>query len=497
MVPYVWLRKAVICLGVLIASFSVSYGQSVDSLANKALNFPSKLFNRIKRKAGDLDQQLTRQTEKYLQKMARQEQRLKKKLAKKDSVAAARLFANSEQQYAAMMQKFKADPASFKSTNLSGTYQPYTDSLGTALRFLQQNPQFTSAAGKDAGLVQDASAQFQQLQGRMQNTEAVNAFVQQRRQLIKQYLSQYTHLPAGLDKEYQGLNQQAYYYTQQVQHYKDMLNNPDELEKKALSLLRQTSAFQDFMRSNSQLASLFHLPGNSANSSTPQAALAGLQTRDQLQQMIQGQIAPGGQGGMDALSQNIQSAQSQLSTLKDRLRQYGTGGGNIESPDFKPNNQKTKTFWGRLEYGANVQTSRTNYNFPTVTDFALTVGYKLNNRNSVGVGASYKMGWGSGINHIALSSQGVGLRSYLNIQIKGSWSATGGLEYNYETPFSSFKQIHNLDWWTRSGLVGVMKTVSVKSRFLKKTTMQLLWDFLSYQQVPKTQPILFRVGYGF
>jgi hypothetical protein len=42
-----------------------------------------------------------------------------------------------------------------------------------------------------------------------------------------------------------------------------------------------------------------------------------------------------------------------------------------------------------------------------------------------------------------------------------------------------------------------VKTVSVKSRVFKKTKLSLLWDFLSYQQMPKIQALVFRVGYIF
>lgn len=491
------LHKVVLVLLCLLGAAAVTNAQEVDSVTNKVLSFPSKLFNRIRGKTADLDQQLTKQTEKYLQKMAQQEARMQKRLSKTDSAAAARLFAGSQQQYAAMLQKFRNDTATGKAPRFTGTYQPYADSLGTALRFLQQNPQLLNTAGKETSLVQGASAQMQDLQARMQGSQEVQTFIQQRKAVIKQYLSQLTQLPPGLNKEYQDLNTSMYYYAQQVQHYKDMLNNPDELEKKALSVLSQTNTFQNFMKTNSQLAGLFGLPGNAANAATPQAALAGLQTRSVLQNMIQGQIAPGGANGAAALSSNVQSAQSQVSSLQDKLGKYGSGGDNIESSNFQPNNQKTRSFLGRLEYGTNLQTSRTNYDFPSVTDLALSVGYKLNNNNSIGIGASYKVGWGNGINHIAVTSQGVGLRSYLNIRIKGTWSATGGFEYNYETPFASVKQLYNLDWWTKSGLVGITKTVAIKNPVFKKTSLQLLWDFLSYQQVPKTQPILFRIGYTF
>jgi hypothetical protein len=169
----------------------------------------------------------------------------------------------------------------------------------------------------------------------------------------------------------------------------------------------------------------------------------------------------------------------------------------MDMPDFKPNDQKTKPFWKRLEYGVNFQTTHNNYYFPTVTDLGLSLGYKLGGSNSVGVGASYKIGWGNGIQHIAVSSQGVGLRSYLDIKIKKTWFAAGGFEYNYTTPFSSFQDLRQIERWTKSGLIGISKQVSVKGRFFKQTKLQLLWDFLSYQQVPKTQPVLFRIGYTF
>jgi len=46
-------------------------------------------------------------------------------------------------------------------------------------------------------------------------------------------------------------------------------------------------------------------------------------------------------------------------------------------------------------------------------------------------------------------------------------------------------------------LIGISKMVSLKTKFFKKTKLQLLWDFLSGDQLPIAQPILFRVGYSF
>src|SRR6185503_17560245 len=180
--------------------------------------------------------------------------------------------------------------------------------------------------------------------------------------------------------------------------------------------------------------------------------------------------------------------------LKDKLSKLGGGNSEADIPDFKPNNQRTKTFFQRLEYGTNVQTQKSGYFFPTTTDLALSVGYKLNDKSTVGIGTSYKMGWGRDIQHIAISHQGIGFRSFLDMKIKGSFYASGGFEYNYQQPFESLQQINSLDAWSKSGLVGISKIISVKSKVFKKTKLQLLWDFLSYEQRPVGQPVKFRVG---
>jgi hypothetical protein len=464
------------------------YAQDQPDKAGGSINFPSRFFSRIQNKTASLDDQLTRQTEMYLQHMERREARLQKKLYKLDSTGARSLFAGSADQYAAMSQKLAHDTG-VGDIHIRGEYQAYTDSLQGMLRFLQTNP------GAVAGSPQIASSlkQLQTLQAKMQDADQIKAYISQRKEQISQYIRQHSNFSGLLGKDFQGMNQDMYYYSQQVQQYKEMLNDPDKLTKQALVFLNKLPAFQAFMKQNSQLAGLFNLPGNYGDPAT----LTGLQTRDQVASLIQSQLSSAGPGGSAALQANLQSAQSQLDTYKDKLSKLGPGGSDIDMTDFKPNDQKTKTFWKRLEYGANFQTTRNNYAFPTVSDFGVSAGYKLNDRSTIGLGASYKLGWGNGIRHIAFSSQGMGLRSFIDIKLKGSFFASGGLEYNYTTPFANIQQLYKVNDWTRSGLIGISKTVSMKSRVLKKTKVQLLWDFLSYQQVPRTQAIIFRVGYIF
>ena len=120
----------------------------------------------------------------------------------------------------------------------------------------------------------------------------------------------------------------------------------------------------------------------------------------------------------------MQNAQSQLSQLKDKVSQYSNGAignssGDIDAPDFKPNSQKTKSFLKRLEYGGNVQSQRARMMFPVTSDIALSLGYKLNDKSLIGVGASYKLGLGTGWNNVRLSNEGVGIRSFFDYKLKG------------------------------------------------------------------------------
>jgi hypothetical protein len=208
----------------------------------------------------------------------------------------------------------------------------------------------------------------------------------------------------------------------------------------------------------------------------------------------------GGGGGSDYLQQQMSQAQGELSKLKDKVNQFGGGSSDMEMPDFKPNSQKTKSFLKRIEYGANIQSQKTNFLLPVTSDLAITAGYKLNDKSIIGIGASYKLGWGSGWKNIKLTSEGIGLRSYINWKLKpifgkieGFW-ISGGYERNYQHAFTKSDQLKDVNAWQTSGLLGLTK----KYKIGKKTNnFQMLWDFLSYQQVPRRQPILFRVGYVF
>lgn len=466
---------ALVCV---LIHYTPSYSQShIDSVLQKL--DPQKLAASIEASADRVQEKIVRKSAKVLDKMQRQEERIYRKLLNgKDSAMAKAKLNEAKEKYAALKRGLTAPAIA---TNIK-QYIPRLDSLSTSLKFLEEN----GVGGK----VKDALAKTTVLKDKLAQAEEIKKFIQQRREELKQHVEK-----LGMVKQLKQINKQVYYYAAQLKEYKDILNDPKKIEKKALELLSKTKIWKEFFRKNSMLASLFRIPTD-ANDPSGQTSLAGLQTRAQVTNLIQQQIQSAGPNGMQQFQQNLEQAQSQLNQLKDKILKTGSNSTDDELPDFKPNTQKTKSFLKRLEFGANVQNQKATNFFPVTSDLGLSVGYKFNDKSIIGIGASYKLGWGRGWNHIRLSNEGVGLRSYVDWKIKGSFWISGGYEQNYRAVFSDFVQLRDKNAWQQSGLIGFSKTVPVKSKFFKKTSLKLLWDFLSYQQVPRTQPIIFRVGYN-
>lgn len=488
--------KTLVIACVCLFAYNVCFAQDSTSFADKIFNFPSKFFKKVNEETVDLNKQLQKQTAKYIARLQKKEERLKKKLYKQDSAKAAALYANDpEKQYADLLARLKSDSATVFHS-MGTEYLPYADSLQGALKFLNSNQQLLNSSKILPADIQNSLTQLQQLQAKMQDADAIKQFIAQRKAQIQQYFSQATHLPPGVSGIFSDYNKEMYYYSDQVRKYREILNDPDKMLTTTLALLSKVPSFASFMRSNSFLAGLFSIPSNYGTAE----GMEGLQSRDQILAMIQSQIGGGGPNATAMIQSSLQSANVDITKLQNKLSALGGGSGDMEMPGFKPNNQRTKTFFERLEYGTNLQTSTGSFYFPTTTDMGLSVAYKISNNNDIGVGASYKIGWGRDFQHISVSGQGAGLRSFIDIKAKKSFYVSGGFEYNYQPatiPPGTLIDAGSINSWQQSGLIGISKIVSMNTKVFKKTKVQFLWDFLSYHQIPRTQPFKFRVGYNF
>ncbi|MBP7558659.1 MAG: hypothetical protein KA821_20480, partial [Chitinophagaceae bacterium] len=287
------LLSGILCLCLTLPCFSQQ-----QEAGDTTLHFSEKFLRSIDRQASSLGHKLDKTTDKAIARWQRQEAKLLRKLAKKDSTLAAQLKADAAAQTAQLQQRL-THPAELQQ------YLPALDTLKTSLRFLQQQPDLGKLGLKN-GQVSGTLDKLKGMEGQLQQAQAVQQFLQQRRQLLKDRLGS-----LGLAKELKQLNKQAYYYSARLKEYQSLLKDHKKAAQKGLAMLRKTKAFENFMRRNSQLASLFRLPGD-PNDPTQAASLAGLQTRAQVNNLIQNQLAAGGPNAQAQFRQNLQDAQSQL-----------------------------------------------------------------------------------------------------------------------------------------------------------------------------------------
>lgn len=439
-------------------------------------------FPKIEKHLNGITRRVQKTAEKTLRRMRKAELKLFRKIQKNDS-AYFKQVQISDSIYRQQLLQLQNLPS--KAAVLTA-YFPSLDSLVTGLDFYKKTG--IGLSGDQLNSIQSLSGDIGKLQQQIKAAGDVQAFLTARKNLLKQYLNNHT-----LSKEWERVHKELYYYQQQVSVYKELLKQPDKAAAKMIAVLREQPAFRQFMANNSQLAQLFRLPGQTAASSaTP---VAGLQTRAGVSQLLQQQLPAQGMADPGAyFQQQISSAQSEMNLWKEKLNQLGGGSSDLEMPDFKPNQQKTKTFLQRIEWGLNIQSHRPNGLFPVTSELAIMLGYKLNDKSAIGIGTAYKIGWGKSFNNIQITHQGIGLRSFVDIKLKGSFWITGGYELNHQQEFSRIDELKDLNAWQRSGLIGLSKKYSIGK---KKGNLQLLWDFLSYEQVPRTQALKFRIGYIF
>ncbi len=472
----------VLCLLMIfpVALFAQN-GSPIDSTSGiVSAKLSDKYINAVGSRSAEYQSEMQQKTVQYLNKLKSQEQTLQKQLNKIDTNAAVKIFNGSQQTYDKLQNDLKNNSENVIKS--CGKYVPGIDSAITSLKFLQQT-NITGKIGSNVSQVTTAMSKVKALEDQFKKTDNVEDFIKQREAYLQQNLASY-NLP-GL----QQYKQEAAYYAQTMSELKQDWDDPSRIEAKAITILNKIPAFQDFMKKNSMIAGLFNLPDDYSTS-----GLGGLQTRDQVQSLMQQTMANMGPSGSQTAQMNIGDGQSTLTDLRSKLN---SGSSDLAMPNGQGNSQHTKSLWKRIQYGFDMQSTRSNFYFPSQTNFALTAGYKLTEGNTIGIGISYAVGWGKDIQHISISSQGIGFRSFGDIKFKGSFYGSGGFEYNYAYPFNTVSQLESSGIWQKSGLIGITKMVSLKSKLVKNTKLQLLWNFLSYYQSPQTQPIVFRVGYNF
>jgi hypothetical protein len=458
-----------------------------DSTVESLQTLPLQYINQLDNKIDKYSNRISSKTEKTLQRLSKWEQKIHQLIRKADSSTAERLFGNNQTTFTTLLQKLQEGKSIAENYQLK--YNEYQDKIKTNLAYLQQ--QKDNIKSKLVKPVTEASQKLTELEGNVKNSEALEQFIKERKQLLISQAVQYI----GKSKYLSKINAESYYFVETMRNYRELFEDKRKAEQTAVAILTKIPKFNQFVQENSMLASLFGSP--SSNGGGTVASLAGLQTRASVSALIQNQMAAAGPNAGQQIQNNIAQAQSELNKLKDKVLKAGGSSGDMELPDFKPNLQKTKTFLQRIEFGSNLQTTKSSGYLPAGLDIGLMVGFRINDRSLIGIGTSYKMGI-STQQRLNLSHQALGVRSFLDWKLKKQFFITAGYEMNYNTQFKNIEQLKQYNAWQPSALAGITKKINVKTKWFKGTNLQLLYDFLYLKSVPvKQSPVVFRVGYNF
>jgi hypothetical protein len=452
---------------------------NVSAFSSSSLDKLSQFYTAAQASIDERSRQLLAQ-------METKELQLKSKVQLKDSTLAQQLFMRSGSIYSQLQSRVQSTLVN--PINSYKYYLPGIDSMRTAIQFL-------SKAGLPVNKIQQLQAisqQLSQFQASWQNAGNIQDYVVSREAQLSGFMNN-----LGLGNRLSAMNKQIFYYQQLLSQYKGIINDQQKQQQLIMSVVRQVPAFQNFWQRNSTFSKLFPTTAP-ANSGTLVAA-AGLQTRVKVGMMVERRLGTAvndsGVNGNKYLEQQVGASQGKRDQLKQQLDQLRlpAGSSDMALPDFTPNAQAGKTFLKRLEYGFNIQNTGSTAFTPTTSTIGLSLGYRLCDKATAGVGLSYLIGFSKGLNPSGINSQGIGLRSFLDIKAKGSIWITGGFEYNYMQQFSSLHDLRDAEVWQKSALFGLTKKYQAGSH---TGTVQLLYDLLAHYEIPQGQPLVLRFGYS-
>ncbi len=452
-----------------------------DSTLTSQQMVSSQFVRVVQARTTKLNERVQSQSSAALIKMYKQEKKVLKLICKGNSPMFTSKMTELDAQYQDLEVILKSP--------LESSYIGSLDTLTSIVSLLELKPELIEQFTDTKAQLTETIYGLKDLKLQFAKADRIQSFLSTRSaQLVEKLQTAHIFQKIG------GVQKSAYYFRQQLVDWKATLTNHAKAESKAIELLKDTKVFKNFMSRHSQLAMLFPVPGGS-DSLAPD--LSGLQKRADVDHLLDSKITGGSEAARQQIKNNLKEARQEMVKIKALL----PGGVNRPTSDpqlhFTPNSQRTKSFLKRLDWGVNYQSQRSSGLLPQSSDVGLSVGYKWNDRLVSGVGVAYRFGIGNDIKHLQVSHLGVGVRSFLDYNIKRSFWLNGGFELNHQDAFSRFEQLRNVSEWQQSAFLGLSKVISLRSKFFKKTKLQLMWDILSYWQTPHTQPVLFRYNYTF
>lgn len=438
------------------------------------------------------NKRIQKEQTRLLRKLSRKETRLLRQLKKEDSTQ-YQLLQDNPLTYDSIRTLLKAD----SSTRLARTKNKADhtiDSLKKIQQFLQGKTTILDAAGSQTTALtgnKDYTREFNTLNTDLSYQDYLNRLIDQKTQSLKGI--------GGNNKNLTGIQKEVFYAKAKMKTWKQIADDPDKTEEKALEWLQGTEGF-DKAFTQQQRANDMH-----SATSAEDLEKMGYQTKRQLNKQLQekfgnnlgtvqdnmGKQVGDWQQQAQGITGKAQQAGEQLRNTSNQLkeaRQTATNLKNTQKPAFRINPMRGLPFRERIEKSYTYQARRATADGrqPAILEFAGTAGYKHTPKLTTGIGIAANIGLGQNWNNIRLSMQGIGARAYAQWEGQYGIAAYAGYERMYKQigNWQMDKQAdaltgirptpHNNRTYSEAVLIGLSKRYRMNNQW--NGAVQVLYD---------------------
>jgi hypothetical protein len=458
--------------------------------AKKLADNKNELVNKVFSKAGQYEHAINKDTKKLLNRLIRLENKVKKILHKVSPDMERKLFGAGQ----SFEEIYKQYLSKQTGENLKGKFsksQRYIEHVKTQFGYLDSITNLYTLENNGPSL--SKISKLDSLQKSINFNEYIQDEILKRRKFLLSQLSGVVSVDKVLDK----MNFECMSFLKEAVKNRELLFEHSRIEKEVTKYLGRMPDYFKYQNAQSSLRDIFR---NSALSFPPSASskiIEGIPLRSTLQQNIPegGDLVDLGMMQIPSLRKvvdNFNTEELNLNTVSDLLSDT------FQLNKLKSHNEISayQSMRQRLEFGFNVQFSKSKSILPATGDMGLNIGYKISKRFTTGLGISFKIGLGSGWNNIRLSGEGFGARSFVKYSIGKKLDLYGGWESNFVSKIKKMESIleSNVPWRT-SILGGISKSYIISKKL--KGNIQVLFDFLYDKNRQFNQPFLIRFGYEF
>lgn len=477
------------------------------------------------------DQYLNSRTtglDKYLDRTEKIQQRLLQRLKRKEERFARRLAARDSTLYKQYLQnKLSYDSIAVLSKDSAALSRirsgpdKLIDSLKGIQRFISNQSSKLGAANSlagQAGVHLPYTDELSSLQQRLNAQQGLDQLMQQRSKALES-LAGAAHI-SGIE----GIQKDLYYAQSKMKAWKELADDPDAAEEKAMEYLQGTEGFHEYLNQNSNA---FGGLGNDASEADLQRL--GYQTKSQVNGMLQQKLGSSLGSVQQQMSRQVQQYSEQLNGITGKVneaknslnearqtlgeaKQTASQLKHIDKPGFRKNPERGKPFWQRLEVQYNFQTSRATPDGlrPAMLDLGASVAFKHTPRLSYGIGLALSTGLGQSWQNIRFTYEGITARAFLDYKMIYGFSLQAGYERSLRpqnraylpeqqngNPTSATGNSINaiseaFGGQQQTAYIGIMKRYRIGSKW--SGTFLVGYNFL-WQQEDMRSPFLLRFGW--